>query len=150
MPPDFQVRAALPDEAGLIKRMVRAERLNPLGLDWQRFRVAVASGGEVVGCMQVKIHQDGSHELASLVVLPGWRRRGAARSLIEDCLRRIRGELYLMCRAGLESYYHQFGFAAIGFEQMPPYFRRISRLAGALGGLRRDREGLLVMRVQIK
>jgi amino-acid N-acetyltransferase len=147
--PEFQVRAAYEDEAGLIKQMVRAERLNPLGLDWQRFRVAVSKDGELVGCVQLKTHRDGSRELASLVVLPGWRRRGVARALVEETLSGMHGELYLICRAALGSFYRQFGFQAIQFEQMPPYFRRIARLAGALGVLSGERGRLLVMSVQL-
>ena len=150
MESDIQVRDARADEAGLIKQMVRAEHLNPLSLDWQHFRLAVLAEGEIVGCVQVKTHRDGSRELASLVVQPRWRRRGIARGLIEACLSRNRGELYLTCRAGLGPFYQKFGFAPVALEQMPPYFRRISRLAGVLVGLSRTQEGLLVMRVQLE
>lgn len=69
-----------------------------------------------------------------------------ARAIIERLLAENPGDLYLMCRSGLGGLYKKFGFQAIQVEEMPRYFRKISRLAGLVEVLRRDGESLLVMK----
>jgi N-acetylglutamate synthase-like GNAT family acetyltransferase len=144
--PTFTIRAARAADGPAIRWLVRTGRINPTGLDWRRFVVAVAPQGELIGCGQVKPHRDGSRELASIAVSPDWRGRGVARAIIEGLLEAYPGELYLMCRAELEALYARFGFRAIGPAEMPRYFRRISRLAGLVEGLRGDALRLLVMK----
>lgn len=126
--------------------MVIAGGINPTGLDWQRFVVAVTPDEEVIACGQVKPHRDGSRELASIVVAPEWRGRGVARATIELLLDENPGELHLMCRSGLQGLYEKFGFRAKQAEEMPRYFRKVSRLAGILEALRKEGEGLVVMK----
>ena len=120
--------------------------INPTGLDWRRFVVAVSPQGEVIGCGQVKPHRDGSLELASIAVTPERRGQGVARAIIEHLLAENQGELYLMCRSGLGGLYEKFGFRVIQPDEMPRYFRKISRLVGLVEVLRRDGESLLVMK----
>ncbi len=140
-----RLRPACAEDAAAIRRLVRGARLNPIGLDWRRF-VVLEAEGEVVGCVQVKPHRDGSRELASLVVAPGWRGRGLGRRLVEAVLERHPPPLYLTCRSGLMPFYERFGFREVGeTEPQPPYFRRVRRLGRLLRGLRRRGEYLAVM-----
>jgi N-acetylglutamate synthase-like GNAT family acetyltransferase len=143
---NYSVRAATSEEASAIRRLVLSGKINPTGLDWRRFLVAVNLDGNVIGCGQIKPHADGTRELASIVVDPEWRRQGIARSIIERLLTDNPGELYLMCRAELGGLYEKFGFRRVPPEQLPKYFRRISRLAGVLDSLRRQGTSLLVMK----
>lgn len=118
------VRPAVVSEQALLKAMIRAGRLNPLGLDWCRFLVAVSGSGEVVGCIQRKDHTGDVRELASLYVLPEWRGRGVASQLIRQLIERASPPLWLTCRSSLSPFYSQFGFAVIDDPQeMPSYFR---------------------------
>jgi amino-acid N-acetyltransferase len=142
----YSLRPATSQEAAAIRRLVLSGRINPTGLDWRRFLIAVGPDGNVIGCGQVKPHADGTRELASIVVDPAWRGQGLARAIIERLLADNPGELYLMCRAELEGLYEKFGFRRLPPEQLPKYFRRISRLAGVLDSLRRQGTGLLVMK----
>lgn len=142
----FQLRAARQTDLPAIRALIRLGRVNPLGLKWSRFVVAVAPGGQVIGCGQVKPHQDGSRELSSLVVHPAWRRRGVAGAIIGELLKRHPGELYLMCRAVLGPFYERFGFQRVDQAHMPRYFRRIKRLSRIYEALVRDEKRLLVMR----
>ncbi len=158
----FTLRPATVADAAAIKALIRQSGINPMGLDWPRFVLAVDTGDEwkeqgsflsklqinlpMIGCVQLKPHGDGSVELASLAVVPEWRGRGVARALIEHMLEQHSGPLYLMCRAGLGPLYEKFGFQSLEIEEMPPYFRRIARLMDVLGVLRPNSEGLLVMR----
>jgi amino-acid N-acetyltransferase len=130
----------------VIKRLVRAARINPLGLDWRRFVVAVDPAGAVIGAGQVKPHPDGTRELASIVVRPKWRGRGVARAIIEQLMRESEPPLWLMCRSSLRGLYHRFGFGeVVEAGDMPPNFRRMRRLAGALEFLAQHGEYLAVM-----
>ena len=141
----FSILPATATDDPAIRELVRIGRINPTGLDWRRFVVAVDSSGKAIGCGQVKPHRDGSHELASIVVHPDWRGKGVARAIIQDLLETHPGEMHLMCRAELGPFYEKFGFRALSAAETPPYFRRISRLAGLLHALQREGTRLLVM-----
>ena len=115
-----------------VKRLVRSELLNPLGLKRERFLIAEDRTGNLLGCVQIKRHIGGSRELASLVVDPAWRVRGVARQLIEAVKERSRPPLWLTCRSRLTPFYARFGFREIRvFAAMPVYFK----LAYAFGRL---------------
>jgi amino-acid N-acetyltransferase len=140
------LRSAAQQDAGIIRRLVQQARINPTGLDWQRFIVAETETGQVIGCAQIKPHQDGTRELASLVVIPEWRGKGVARALIEDFIAREKETLYLMCRAGLIPFYTKFGFKALRPEEMPAYYRRMYNIVRFLNGLFRKSTRLAIMR----
>jgi N-acetylglutamate synthase-like GNAT family acetyltransferase len=139
------LRPATAADFPAIRALIRAVRINPLGLDWRHFIVAVSPEGEMTGCGQVKTHGDGSRELASIAVVPEWRGKGVASAIIERLLAEHPGQIYLTCRSGLGSFYERFGFRVILPDEMPPYFRRISRLVRAMGTLNLIGEDLLVM-----
>jgi len=142
----FKLRPAVEEDDAAIRALVKEGRINPTGLKWPRFVVAVNSVGEVVGCGQVKSHRDGSIELASLVVTAEWRGLGLARAIIEYLVCEHPEDMYLMCRSSLGDFYERFDFRALRETEMSPYFRRISRLASLAEFLRKDGETLLVMK----
>lgn len=117
-----------------------------MALDWQRFILAIAPSGELIGCGQVKPHADGSFELASIAVLPEWRSKGVARTIIEQLLETHPSRMYLTCRSSLGPMYQKFGFQVITSAEMPPYFRRISRIVALINKLLHRPESMLVMR----
>lgn len=144
-----RLRPARREDEQAIKTMVREAQLNPFGLKWERFVVAVDSGDVVVGCIQLKTHGDGSQELASLVVDEEWRGRGVAAALIADVQSRANGTLWLMCASPLTTYYEQFYFVrVIDRAMLPPYFSRIHRLVGLLRIFTGGEERLAIMRWQ--
>jgi len=142
----FKLRPAVEEDDAAIRALVKEGRINPTGLKWPRFVVAVNSVGEVVGCGQVKSHRDGSIELASLVVTAEWRGLGLARAIIEYLVCEHPEDMYLMCRSSLGDFYERFDFRALRETEMSPYFRRISRLASLAEFLRKDGETLMVMK----
>ncbi len=96
-----------------------------MSLNWPNFLVAEADG-TIIGVGQVKPHDDGSRELASIAVIPARQRQGIGRALIETLLAREAGVvLHLTCRQELQSYYERFGFQRLARTEYPPYFRRI-------------------------
>ena len=142
---DFIIRPAAKEDIPAIYNLILEGKINPTGLDWNRFVLAVAPGGEVIGCGQIKPHRDGSQELASIVVTRAWREKGVARGIIEHLVDGFDGPLHLMCQSSMGPMYEKFGFRALGEDEMPKYFRRVSKLAGFVEPLRKRGEKLLVM-----
>ncbi len=124
----MKIRSAMETDQKIIKSIIRAARINPMDLDWRRFVVA-EEGGRVIGVGQVKPHRDGSHELASIAVIPGRQGQGIGSEIIRALLSQESAPLYLMCRDGLETYYARFGFRRLKPDEMTPYFRKMHRLA---------------------
>jgi len=106
----YQLQAATLAQQDEIKALIRAARINPLGLDWRRFVVVPDGNGRVIGCGQIKPHRDGSWELASVVVAPTWRGQGVARAVIEHLLTGSPRPLWLTCVSPLVPFYTRFGF----------------------------------------
>lgn len=142
---DVKLREAVEADFPAIRVLVRQTGINPLGLDWRRFIVAESPTGEFIGCGQLKPHSDSSLELASLAVVPAWRGKGVARRIIQALMDNAPRPLYLTCRAPLGPFYEKFGFRILQPDEMPPYFRRLSRLARIVGKLMN--ETMLVMKV---
>jgi N-acetylglutamate synthase-like GNAT family acetyltransferase len=117
------IRSAVETDQDEIKSMVREARINPRNLHWSRFLVA-EEGGRIVGIRQVKIHKDGTREVASGVVRPEYRRRGISAKLMHAILARKLGPLYLMCDQKWSHYYEQFGFLRVDPLELPPDFRK--------------------------
>gem|GEM_PF-179902 len=142
------IRQAQQTDQWLIRSLIYTELLNPVDLNWRRFLVAEVDGVRA-GIIQVRQHEDGSRELASLVVKHMFRGHGVGAALIQTLLNRELGPLYLMCRSQLASYYSRFGFQALSEPDMPLHFRRMARLARSVEPLTRligEGNGLTIMR----
>jgi N-acetylglutamate synthase-like GNAT family acetyltransferase len=141
-------REALQEDFPAIRTLIHVVQINPTGLHWRRFIVAVNPTGDLIGCGQIKVHGDGSKELASIAVRETDRGLGVARKIIETLLARetVR-PLYLMCRARLEILYIKFGFHVISLKEMPVYFQRISRAEKIFNSRARPEDRLAVMRL---
>lgn len=127
-------RPAAAGDQKIIRAIIREAEINPLGLKWTNFLLAVDEmTGEVVGTGQIKTHGDGSRELASIAVRPAYRQRGIGseivRRLIAQDVCESNAPLYLLCADDMPSFYERFGFRRIERSEMPPYFRRLTRLA---------------------
>lgn len=140
------LRQAAQQDSGKIQRIVRQARINPTGLDWRRFVVAVNESGDIIGCVQIKPHHDGTRELASLAVIPAWQGQGVARALIEHMLARENGPLYLMCRSRLVPLYTKFGFQELEPADMPADYLRIVHWFRRMQKLLRSADYLAIMR----
>ena len=138
------IHTASEDDQFVITEIVRAARINPRDLDWQRFLLA-QWGQDIIGVGQIKPHPDGSRELASLAVVSEWQGNGVGGMLIRALLSRETGPLHLMCVAEREQYYECFGFQRLDQQAMPPYFRRFVRIAPVIRLRSLSRLRLIVM-----
>ena len=145
---NITLRPARESESARIQDLIHLTGINPMGLDWKRFIVAVTDRDEMIGCGQLKPHGKEILELASLAVYPEYRGQGVARAIVEHLLKDSPRPLYLMCESSLGPLYERFGFRGITREEMPRYFQRISQLAGLVTTLARREERLLVMKLQ--
>lgn len=137
----FTLRWANAEDEQTIKALVRSSNINPLSIHWPRFLVA-EDGGRIVGIGQIKIHGDGSRELASIATVPDRQGEGIATAIIETLLKvhdqTTLGPLHLTCRAHMRPFYERFGFCRVQqLDNMPPYFRRLMHLARLVYGLAR-------------
>ena len=142
------IRPARETDARPIKDLIQLVGINPMGLDWRRFIVAVNDRDEMIACGQIKPHGADIHELASIAVQPDQQGTGLARLIIETLLKDSPRPLYLMCESSLGAFYEKFGFRVVEYEEMPRYFQRISTLAGLVTSLARREERLLIMKLQ--
>ena len=145
---NFTLRPARESESRVIKDLIHLTGINPMGLDWKRFIVAVDDQDQILGIGQIKSHGTDILELASLAVYPEHRGNGIARSIIEYLLKDSPRPLYLMCESSLGSLYEKFGFRGVSYKEMPRYFQRISKLAGLVTTLAQRDERLLIMKLQ--
>jgi len=127
----YAIRRAVQADQASITSIVRSAGINPFDLQWERFLVA-DDGGRVIGVVQIKPHGDGSRELASLAVVPEHQDQGVGSALVGANLASETGPVYLTCADRLEGYYVRFGFRCLEPAEMPPYFRRLSRLTRAI------------------
>jgi N-acetylglutamate synthase-like GNAT family acetyltransferase len=142
------IRPARESEAAQIRDLIFLVGINPTGLDWRRFVVAVDERDEMIGCGQLKPHGQDVLELASIAVYPEHQGQGVARAIIDHLLQESPRPLYLMCESALGSLYEKFGFRPISYREMPRYFQRISKLAGLVTTLAQREERLLIMKLQ--
>jgi len=146
---NFTLRPARESESTVIKDLIHLTGINPMGLDWKRFIVAVAGAqDQVIGIGQLKPHGTEILELASIAVFPEYRGTGVARAIIEYLLKDSPRPLYLMCESSLGALYERFGFRSVSYAEMPRYFQRITKLAGLVTTLARRDTRLLVMKLQ--
>lgn len=130
----FRLREAQAADQKTIRQMVRQARINPFGIYWPKFLVAELQG-QIAGVGQVKIHGDGSRELASIAVRPEFRRQGIATAIIEALLAREAGVLFLTCRWKMEGFYQTFGFRRATGVELSPDIARLDRLNQRLSRL---------------
>ena len=141
------IRLATAADQQTITAIIRAVQINRMDLKWQHFVLAVDDNSHtIVGTAQIKQHGDGSRELASIATLPNYRGGGIASQLINHLLAENTGTLYLTCLDKMGAFYERFGFRTTTGPDLPPYFRRLSRVAAAFRFLSNDGHRLLVMR----
>jgi len=145
---NYTLRPARESEFRVIKDLIHLVGINPMGLDWKRFVVAVNEEDQVFGIGQIKPHGAEVLELASIAVYPKYRSQGIARAIIEHLLKDSPRPLYLTCISTLEPLYQKFGFRTISYHEMPRYFQRISKLANVMFTFANRDESLLVMKLQ--
>jgi N-acetylglutamate synthase-like GNAT family acetyltransferase len=120
---DFTLRPAQKQDWLAIHWLIWRVHINPVGLAWQRFVVAVDSNGHVIGCGQIKPHPGGLKELASLAVTPALQHHGVGKTLVVRLMAGQKPPLYLMTHRRRETYYHQFGFYTLPGDQIPADFK---------------------------
>ena len=145
---EYTLRPAKESESAQIRDLIRLVGINPMGLDWKRFVVAVNERDEVIGCGQLKPHGKEILELASIAVVPEQRGQGIARAVIEHLLKDSPRPLYLTCVSSNGPLYEKFGFVSLSQEEMPRYYQRLRKLAMALMHLSNRSDELLVMKLQ--
>ena len=126
----YTLRPACEEDFVAIRKLIHQVGINPMGLHWEHFILAVDTEDQMIGCGQIKLHGDGSRELASIAVIEARRSQGVASEIIRHLMNDATGRLYLTCRTRLGPFYKRFGFRVASPNELTPYFRRINRLVG--------------------
>ncbi len=145
---DYNLRSATEADARAIRALIHQVGINPTGLDWRRFIIAVGSDDRLIGGGQIKPHGRDVLELASIAVQPEHQGRGIATAIIKHLLASSPRPLYLMCRSSMSGLYARFGFRVLSYEEMPRYFQRMSKLAGLADVLIQSGDTLNVMKLE--
>lgn len=142
----FEIRKAVRSNAFAIRRLIWRVRINPFGLDWRRFIVAVDLKGKVIACAQLKPHKSGVTELASVAVYEPHRNQGIAGTLIRHLLKKQNKPVYLTCRENLTVYYERFGFVVEKEDsELPPYFNKVRKFYKKYADIMKPEIGLAIM-----
>jgi N-acetylglutamate synthase-like GNAT family acetyltransferase len=137
MDPTLVIRPATAAEADPVRRLVRAQpRMNPTGLDWRNFVVAVRPDRRVVGCVQLRPAGKGAVELGSLVVDAAERGKGLAARLVTAVLTRTEARVLVVTAAGRAHHYAPWGFRRIRPWAAPGPVRLNYLVGQAASGLR--------------
>jgi GNAT superfamily N-acetyltransferase len=126
-------RAAVGDQA-TIRRMVRAEHLDPTALHWSHFVVAEVDGAGTVGIGQIRPYPNGP-ELGSMVVLKPYRGRGIGGLIVRELLASTPPPVWLEAAAHNAPYYARFGFVEVPWQQAPMPLRLKAGMGSFLGRL---------------
>ncbi len=117
------IRPARQEDQDTLVSLIRRAKLNPRNLHWEHFLVA-EENGKILGIRQVKVHGQGTREVASGFVLPEYRNQGISARLMRELLARENDSLYSMVDQKWLPYYEQFGFRQVAVSQLPPDFRK--------------------------
>jgi N-acetylglutamate synthase-like GNAT family acetyltransferase len=128
------IRPAAEADQSTITSLIREARLNPRNLHWSHFLVA-EEDGKIVGLRQVKIHRNGTREVASGLVIPEYQHQGISARLMHEILARENSPLYLMCNEKWVQYYEQFGFKRVALRELPTDFAREYRIGKTITGI---------------
>jgi len=132
-------RRAMEHDQQAIRTLIHGERLNPIGINWPNFMVALM-GDRIVGAAQIRKHSDGSRELGSLVVAKEARGRGIASRMIDALLAEEQEPVWLVTPESMASLYRSWGFERIEPAAAPVKVRhnyRMGSLARIISFLRR-------------
>ena len=144
----YTLRPALESDSRQIKDLIHLVGINPMGLDWKRFIVAVDARDRVIGTGQLKPHGSEILELASIAVSPDRRGEGIARAIIEQLLKDGPRPLYLTCISTMGPMYEKFGFISLSYAEMPKFFQRLIKAVNMMMTFAREGEHLQVMKLQ--
>lgn len=145
--PKFILRPAKSEDFNAIKKLIYKVQINPTGLAWHRFILAVDEYGNILGCGQLKPHGKEIIELASIAVEPSERNQGVARAVIEYLLKQVSRPIYLTCLSSMGPFYNKWGFHAVKIEEMPAYYRRLVKLVNLIPTWGTREDELLVMKL---
>jgi N-acetylglutamate synthase-like GNAT family acetyltransferase len=123
----IDTRRARRDDQAEITAMVHRAHLNPRDLDWSRFVVA-EHRRTIVGVGQVRLHADGAHELASLVVERSFRGQGVAGSVVDALLTDDRGDMYTLIDRRFVQHFQRWRFHAVNPGELTRSIKRTYRV----------------------
>lgn len=144
----IEIRRAHAEDQDEIVALVHGERLNPHGLEWRNFVVAV-DAGRIVGVGQVRPHGRDAGEVGSLVVVPDHRGQGLAGRLVARLVAEERRDLFVVTRREAASHYSRWGFECVRPWRAASTVARNYCLGQLFGGLNAIMTGRRINRLAV-
>jgi N-acetylglutamate synthase-like GNAT family acetyltransferase len=106
------IRQATAADAKAIRAIIRDADLNRHDLDWRRF--VVADDGGVVATAQVRVHAEGTREVASVAVVTDRRQQGIGTRVAEAVIAREEVRpLWLCTGSDYIPFWERLGFSVV-------------------------------------
>jgi N-acetylglutamate synthase-like GNAT family acetyltransferase len=116
----FKATAADELQIRNILKKLNGDRSN---FDISRFVVA-KQGNELIGCVRIKVFEDGTLELSSLAVLPEHQGQGVGSQLVKKLLlNEVARPIFLLTSLDKESFYKKFSFNIIAPDKLSEEFK---------------------------
>ena len=128
----FTIRKAVQKDSGAIRSLIWKVHINPTGLNWRHFLVAVDEQDRVIATGQIKPHRDGTREVASIATHADYRGQGLASAIINRLLAENPPPLYLKCAERMGPFYLRFHFRILEPAEMPAEYARDVRMLDRL------------------
>jgi N-acetylglutamate synthase-like GNAT family acetyltransferase len=121
----YTIRPATAADAETIKRMVRAEHLDPNAIDWRYFLVleVVEDDAPTIASIGMVRPEGDIHEIDSVTTRPAYRNHGYAAAVVRALMERAPHPLYLLAESDLVPYYERLGFRVLTPEKSPAAMR---------------------------
>jgi len=120
---NIEYKKAKADDMPFILDILNSVSGNIENISARQFLVA-EDGNKIVGCVRIQ-NIKGYLKLASLVVLPNYRKRGIGRKLISEIINgNSKRPVYLFCNVKNKGFYEKFGFKKIEFENIPEVLKK--------------------------
>ncbi len=109
---------AKPDNVLILTEILHLVHGDTKNLSSEQFVIAKEQD-KIIGCVRIKELAD-CLELASVAVLPEYRKKGIGLALVQNILKTDkRRPVYLLCFAETCNFYQKAGFKIITFDQLP-------------------------------
>ena len=120
-PTEYVIRAATAADAQTIKRIVRAEPLDPNAIQWEYFLVleVTEQGQKRIASIGMVRPEGDVHEIDSVATRPEYRGHGYAPALVRALMDKAPRPLYLLAETKLIAFYERLGFRLFDSTDAP-------------------------------
>jgi N-acetylglutamate synthase-like GNAT family acetyltransferase len=112
------IRHATAGDAKEIRALIREANLNRHDLDWRRF--VVADDGGIIATAQIRVHVEGTREVASVAVVTDRQQQGIGTRIAEAAMAREEVRPLWLCTGSRHiPFWERLGFSVVDSADAP-------------------------------